>query len=110
MTCGGYLRLAVARVALALEGAEVAVELVELVHQHVLARGRAVARRAHLSYVGRRIDSSAEWPLEPVRSGHNASTEGSIGDALLNADGKAAWWASLWFIWAGLAWFIPFEP
>ena len=25
--------------------------------------------------------------------------EGSIGEPLLSADGKAAWWASVWFIW-----------
>ena len=30
--------------------------------------------------------------------------EGSIAEPLLNADGKAAWWASVWFIRA-VAWF-----
>ena len=40
----------------------------------------------------------------------NVSMEGSIGEPLLNADEKAAWWASSWFVWA-VVWFIvePFE-
>ena len=29
----------------------------------------------------------------------------SLGEPLLNADGKPPWWASAWFIWA-VAWFI----
>jgi len=38
----------------------------------------------------------------------NVSIEGSIGEPILNADGTAAWWAGLWFVWA-VAWFI-IEP
>jgi len=41
-------------------------------------------------------------PFSPLRD--NISMEGSILKPLLNADGKAAWWASVRFIWA-VAWF-----
>jgi len=43
----------------------------------------------------------ALWnPSHRSRVNSGKCFDGIVGGRLLNADGKAAWWASLWFIWA----------